>query len=81
MACGNSSCVEKSKAHKQEMNTKTFLCSILFLLTIFDTRSFSVDAEKDQGKQFETYDTNNPMVCVCSKFGPKAPNIRVEEGS
>ena len=71
--CGHLSCLQlkqsKQEKQKERMNLTQFLCSILKLLAIFALFVANAESRKKQDQQNQLgYETNNPMVCVCSKL-------------
>ena len=71
--CGHLSCrqLQQSKQEKQKerMNLTQFLCSILKFFAIFGSFVANAESAKKQEEQNQLgYETNNPMVCVCSKL-------------
>ena len=71
--CDHLSCLQlqqsKQEKLKERMNLTQFLCSILKFFAIFGSFVANAESGKKQEQQNQLgYETNNPMVCVCSKL-------------
>ena len=58
----------KANSQKERMNVTQFLCSILLFLAIFGLFANAESGKKQDQQTQLGYETNNPMVCVCSKL-------------